>query len=395
MAMRFTSGGSLLNRDFLLLALGNFFFFFNIHSFLLLPLYIKELGGGEFHIGIIMGTMSITNVAMVPFVGDLIDRFGRKRFLLMGSFIAFLIPLSFYFTRELSPLFILLRVLQGVGFSLAFTSSAVLVFDSAPPARMGQAIGVFGITGLSTQTLAPALGEFTMARGGFPALFLVATGFGISALLVYGLVRESQAIINPQYRRNLSDLFRKREFRYIVATAIIFGGASSAIMAFLPTYVRLYGLGRVSAFFLGYTSAAIGVRLLGGNLSDRLGRRKIILPTLLLSSLSIYWLALSHTPWFIPIVGILYGGSHGLLYPSLNALAVESTERENRGKATALFSASFNAGMAVSSFAFGWIAEVLGYRPMFSIAGILGVSGFLVFLSGGRTLGGRRDANRD
>src|SRR3990167_4346332 len=72
-------------RNFALATASNFFFYCNFSSFFLLPLYIKSLGGDDAHIGYIMGSFGITSLGAIPFVTFLVDKYGRRRVILLGS----------------------------------------------------------------------------------------------------------------------------------------------------------------------------------------------------------------------------------------------------------------------------------------------------------------------
>src|SRR5690349_11743965 len=62
----------------------NFFFFLTFASFFLLPLHVRALGGSERTIGLVMGTSGLSGLASILAVGVLLDRFGRRVFLLGG-----------------------------------------------------------------------------------------------------------------------------------------------------------------------------------------------------------------------------------------------------------------------------------------------------------------------
>ncbi len=108
--------GSILNREFILVTLSGFIFFFNFHSFLLLPLRIQELGGSESDIGFIMGVAGFSTIFTTPAVGILVDRWGRKWFMALGGLIMALSTFPFAYIDTLNLLFPLLRVVHGAGF---------------------------------------------------------------------------------------------------------------------------------------------------------------------------------------------------------------------------------------------------------------------------------------
>src|SRR2546422_5863101 len=62
----------------------NFCFFLTFASFFLLPLHVRALGGTERMIGLVMGTSGLAGLVSVLAVGALLDRFGRRVFLLGG-----------------------------------------------------------------------------------------------------------------------------------------------------------------------------------------------------------------------------------------------------------------------------------------------------------------------
>ena len=63
------------------------------------------------------------------------------------------------------------------------------------------------------------------------------------------------------------------------------------------------------------------------------------------------------------------GLAHGLFYPALNALIVEGAEDDVRGKVMAVYNGAFNIGFSVGSLGLGYVAQALGYGPVFAIGG--------------------------
>ena len=92
------------------------------------------------------------------------------------------------------------------------------------------------------------------------------------------------------------------------------------VITFIPTFVHGEGLGRVTFFFTAYTASAILTRVIGAGLSDSLGRRRVVLPTLLALALSILVLALVHGVGLLVVAGAPFGAARGISYPTLHAL---------------------------------------------------------------------------
>ena len=150
--------------NFTLIIVANFFFFSNFSSFFLLPLYIKQLGGTEADIGFIMCSFGITSLGAIPFVTYLIDRYGRKPFMLFGALLMLVSSLLFLALSDLSKLIYLFRMLQGIGFAFFFTSAATSAADIVPISRRAQGLGIFGAFTILSYAIGPTLGEFILNR---------------------------------------------------------------------------------------------------------------------------------------------------------------------------------------------------------------------------------------
>jgi len=168
-------------RDFYLVTIANFVFFLNFASFFLLPLHLKSLGVSERTIGYVMGTGGFAGLCVLPFLGALLDRVSRRGFVTVGALAMALASYAYLLLRGAGGLIYVLRVIQGVSFTCAFVTASTLAIELAPASRRGEALGIFGISTLTTHAIAPALGELVARRWGFPVLFAVAGTLGLVA----------------------------------------------------------------------------------------------------------------------------------------------------------------------------------------------------------------------
>ncbi len=375
-----------LPRDFYLVTAANFVFFLNFASFFLLPLHLKALGVTERTIGYIMGTAGFAGLCVLPFLGTLLDRVGRRGFVTAGALTMALASFAYILVPGTGPVVYLLRIVQGVSFTSAFVTASTLAVELAPLERRGEALGIFGISTLTTHAVAPALGEIVARRFGFEALFAVAGSLGLCAA---ALTLRIHAPRRP--RRAASDapapgLPHAATLWLGAATMIACGMGFGAVLTFVPTFVHAIALDRVAPFFVSYTAAAVGVRLVLGGLSDRVGRRRVLLPSIVLLALSVLALGHVHSIVGLVSVGLLFGAGQGMVYPTANALMVDLSRPENLGRVQTLFSGSFSVGVAASAFIFGGVIERFGYPAMFTMAaGCIAVGGLLLW--SGRDVG--------
>ena len=162
----------LLTPGFVKLLVAQACFGYAFSNFFLLPKFlVTELGAGPAEIGQVTAWSGLFVVVFLPAMGVLVDRSGRRDFLTAGALLMAVACLAFTAVDRVGPLLYLLRAVQGIAFAMAFVAGATLAVDEAPPERLGQAMGLFGLTFLSMNAVAPAASEEIALRVGWPADF--------------------------------------------------------------------------------------------------------------------------------------------------------------------------------------------------------------------------------
>ena len=366
----------MFTKPFILAALANFLFYSNTNAYTLLPLYIHALGGREGQIGSIMAMYSVAAVLCQASVGPFLERWSRKPVIVLGVGILTVVSTAFTLTTRLGWHFYLLRFLQGAAVSLFLTSNLTLIADLAPSNRRAEAVGIFGVSGLVSIALAPAIGEMVLHAWGFRTFFAVTVLVAVGALAVC-LATAMPAMVASATSPRLGLSFW-RTFFPILTAALQFGLASSIVFVFLPPFASYVGLPRIGPFYVVYTTAAVAVRLLGGRLADRLERQQVILPSLVGLATGVLLFSVLRSTWLLVVIAAINGTSHGFLYPAASALAFDRAPRGGRGRALAAYNMASLSGAALGALGFGWMAQFVGYRVGFLMAGLLLMSGALL-----------------
>ena len=362
---------SLLTRSFVSLLLAQTSFAFGFASFFLLPKYLTtELAAGPAEIGAVMGVFGVTSVVAIPLVGALVDRLGRRRFMTAGALLMAGVALAFRAVHEVGPLLYALRMLQGVAFAMTFISSSTLVTDEAPPERLGQALGLFGVSMLSMHALAPAAAEEIAGRFGWNTVFSVASAAALACALLTRAIREPAPPPRESGRvSSFWDVARRPRSLRIAAVTALSGGAFGAMLTYSQPFALQLGRSQVRGFFVAYAGAAVAVRLGLGGAADRFGRERVSVASLTVYAAAVLAMA-GLRPGTLEPLGAVFGLAHGLFYPAFNALAVEAAGPHERGKVMALYNGAFNVGNSGATLALGFVAARLGYPAVFLLAGL-------------------------
>ncbi len=366
-------------RNFTLATAANFFFFCNFSSFFLLPIYIKDLGGNEANIGFIMGSFGITSLGAIPFVAYLVDKYGRRRFMLLGYAIMFIASLGYLFISHLSPAFYLLRFVQGISFAFSFTAAGTFVTDYIPPERRAEGLGIFSAFTIASYAIGPSLGELIIELSGFNYFFIYASLFSLIAFVLAIFTRDGGFVRSSDpYGLGFFRLIASKRYALILISNLILAGGLGAILNFVATFLRSKGLAAFY-FFLTYTIAVTAVRIFGGRISDKWGRKAIASPCLFAVAISLAAMYFVESPLSAVLISLFFSIGYGFLYPTLSALVIDKAGSHERGKAMGAFNASYSLGINFLAFPLGLIARDFGYEVMYFVTGCMVFLGFLLF----------------
>lgn len=365
--------------NFTLIIVANFFFFSNFSSFFLLPLYIKQLGGTEADIGFIMGSFGITSLGAIPFVTYLIDRYGRKPFMLFGALLMLISSLLFLALSDLSKLIYLFRMLQGIGFAFFFTSAATSAADIVPISRRAQGLGIFGAFTILSYAIGPTLGEFILNRFGFEHFFIIASSFSIIAviLILFSSITQFEKSVE-RFGLGFFRLVVSKRYSLILLTNLLLAGGLGSVLNFISAFLKEKDIG-VYNFFVVYALTVTFVRVFGGRASDVFGRKKVAAPSLIIFSISIAAIVFINSGLMAIVISFLFSFSYGMLYPVLTALVIDKARPDERGKAMGAYNACFSLGINFLAFPFGIIAKHYGFNTMYLTSAFLVLISFLIF----------------
>lgn len=380
--MRDRRGPSFWSRDFLLSLASYFFLYMSVSLFFLLPVVLEKFGPRQSRIGLIMGVHSVVAIAIRPFFGRLIDVRGGRRIALLGLFLFIFAVPFFHFVSDAGWLPFLLRALTGLGWGISMTATIAMCSDLAPVDRLAKSMGVIGVAGLVANALGPLLAEELIRRGGAGALYNAALVFLLASL---GCVLAAREFPKPECGDAAGGLKALKLVPWALAAVVgsvpVFHGAiRGAMIYFIAVFGNSIGISRIGPFFVVFSLAAILTRFRLGDLSDRFGRKTVILPAALIIGGNLFAIAQVRSFPLLMVTGFVGGLGQGLIFPALSTYIIDFLGRENKGLAISLYNSLFDVGMGLGSPLFGWISDMAGYRWMYRVAGMLLLVSTAVFM---------------
>lgn len=368
----------LYNRRFFVVFAYNFFVASNFTNNAIYPLYVKEMGGSAETVGLFMGIASLSAVVLRPLIGWMIDRYGPRLVMRIGSLAITLPSLGYLLLLQqgLTTEVWLLRLLHGFGFGAHFSAFFTHAARSAPKGRRNESIAMFGFSGMLANLTGPFFGQLIYENRGLAAFFLFVTALGLAGFLLTFVAKP----LPPESREEspslagATKLLLEPKLRLVFTLAVLLSVCYSTPQAFLGplAYERL--IGHFSIYFTGYAIAGMSVRLIGRTWGDRFGLRRVLLPGFTVYALAMVTLFYANSSLAILGGGLLAGSAHGFVFPAVNALGYSAAPKGHGGSVIALLTGMMDGGTMVATFAFGLVAERLGFAAVFPLAAVAGVS---------------------
>lgn len=359
----------ILTRDF---TLGFFarLTFQSAHQILIptLPIYLSRLGSEEAEIGILIGVFGVSSLAFRPFIGRTLLKNPEKNIMIAGTLLFALASIAFFWAQPFWP-FLMVRLIQGIGFAFFSTASFTFIANISQGAHIGQSLSYFLLAPNLSLALVPALGIFLINHFSFNLLFLVCVGLSLSSLFIANKLgrREVFPSEGPSIERGSFFCWKALPPAIISSfTHIIWG----ALTAFFPLYAINQGMANPGFFFTAIAIMLILGRALGGKILDLYSRERVILYCLTTPVISMGILAFSKTqPMFI-LVAMIWGIGHAFLMPSLMVYALDRAGSP-RGPAIGTFTAISDFGQVLGPMIMGIIIRLTSYRMMFFCLALL------------------------
>ncbi len=347
-----------------------------------------------------IAAFGIVKAATNFFAGTLSDRYGRKPILVAGWIIGVPVPLLLMWAPTWGWV-VFANVLLGINQGLTWSTTVIMKIDLAGPDKRGLAMGLneaagygaVAVTALATGWIA---GEWGLRPEPF-FLGLAYAGLGLSLSVVFvkethhhvHLEAADHAAANDDERQALTDreIFTLTSFREKSLSAASQAGLVNNLndglaWGLLPIFFAAAGLsvGRIGILAAIYPGVWGLGQLYTGALSDRIGRKPLIVTGMLTQAAAIAWMAAMHSFWPWALGAAALGAGTAMVYPTLLATIGDVAHPTWRARSVGIYRLWRDAGFAVGALLAGLIADLISIQAaIYAVAALTAISGAVVF----------------
>ena len=380
------------------IALGLTSFFTDVSSEMLvpvMPLFVTAtLGASVASLGLIEGVAECTSSALRLVAGRLSDRIGRRKpFLIVGYGLSGVCKTSMALVRSW-PGMLGLRFGDRVGKALRNPPRDALIADSTPDADIGRAFGLHRAMDTFGAALGPLVSWWLLARWsalgaeGYRRIFLVSAIPAACALLVLmRMVRAPRLAVVPRAAGAPGDAHLGgghaplgAPFKRFVAADVLFQlGNSSTAFLLLRAQGSGFSASGVALLYLVYNLVSAALSLPFGGLSDRLGRRGLLLTGYLLYALSYGAAAFAPTRAGAVTAFVVLAVHSALMEGQSRSLIADLVPRERRATAFGTYHAAVGAALLPASIVAGLLWQRVGPQAPFALGATMALAAAIAF----------------
>lgn len=338
-------------KNFWILSCAMFLFMTSFN--LILPelnTFITELGGGN-QKGLIITLFTISAAISRPFSGKLSDTIGRKKVMIIGIIVCFVVSLLYPLSFSIW-FFLILRFLHGFSAGFLPTGATALVTDILPKESRGRGMGIWGTFISLGIGVGQSMGDWLFRLYGMDNLFIFAAIISLVAALLIAYVKETLEVQQKFKLHHLSikvqDVF---EPSVLPAAFVMFltASCSGIIFVLTPDISDYLDINNKGWFFGIYVISTIVIRLFTSSLSDKIGRRKTLLIGVVLLIASMFLIGTAHNLSAYTTAAVLFGVATGITSPTLFAWTADLSHKDRRGVGSGTMFIALELGIMLGS----------------------------------------------
>lgn len=355
----------------------------------LIPLYLTAaFGATPALVGIIEGIAESIASLLKVFSGYISDRFQRKKSIaFLGYSTGVIYKIALLFANSWAGILVA-RVIDRFGKGIRTAPRDVMVSESSDKNNMGKSFGIHKMLDMAGSAIGILL-SFILIKSigddGYKTVFIVSIIPIVIALVLFAFVKEKKTeraeIQREHFWKNISKLDGNLKLYLAVTFLFTLGNSSNSFLL-----LRAYDIGFSSSdtillyFIYNITASALAIPC--GKLSDKFGRKGLLISGYLTFSLVYFGFAFCNSKWLMILIFMIYGVYTAMTAGVERAFIAEIAPKSLKGTMLGLHSTLAGIALLPASMIAGFLWDGIGAYAPFVFGGIMSFASAIILLFG-------------
>lgn len=343
-----------------------------------LPQFARSFDVSVAAASVVVSAFAFFRLVFAPAGGVLVDRLGERWVYMTGLLVVAVSTLATGLAQSYWQLLVF-RGLGGLGSTMFTISAMALLVRISPPEARGRISGLYATAFLVGNIGGPVLGGLLAGFGTrvpffvYAASLLVATAV-VAVFLRGGRRRAPDDPTSTQPVLELSEALRDSGYRAALVSSFVNGWTSFGVrVAIIPLFAAATfdaGAGIAGTALASFAVGTASVVAAAGRLSDRFGRRPLVIAGLLVSGSATFVLGWCDTVPLLVATSVVAGMGAGVLNPAQQAAVADVVGADRAGgKVLATFQMASDSGAILGPIVVGLAVDRFGYTVGFALSG--------------------------
>ncbi len=349
----------------------------------LIPEFLISIGVKKAIIGIIEGIAESTASLFRPVFGRLSDKLKKRKLFIYLGYGLSTISKPFLFFANSWPTVLVIKFFERVGKASRTPARDALISTSVSTSKKGKAFGFHRAMDRIGAIGGPMIAMLILFffNNNVRLVFLLSVVPAIIAIFFIKFVRETAAGKGDTADTKQRSTLRNTPFILFLVSNIVFNlGNSSNVFLILKAREAGLAIFLIPVIWIVYNIFCSLSSPLFGTLSDKVGRKPVIITSFIYYSIIYFLFALSDSLWSVWVLFGAYGIYYGLSEGIFRAYIADLVSSDQRATAYGLFNTGIGLALLPASIIMGTIWDIYGSRWAFITSALFSLLGFLIFL---------------
>ena len=361
------------------IALGTVSFLTDVASemmYPLLPVFLASvLGASASFIGVIEGAAESVAALLKLASGWWSDRVQSRKGLVLAGYVIASVIRPFTAATHTAAQVLGIRVTDRIGKGIRSTPRDALIAESVDPSIRGRAFGFHAAADNAGAVVGPLVAFGVLYEWHTPlrtVFWLTAVPGALAVLVLWVFVRDVPHPVAHSDRPHMFGADLPSRFWGYLAVVFTFtlGNSTDAFLLLRASQLGVpIALAPVLWALLNFIKSTTGTH--GGGLSDRIGRKPLIIGGWLLYAAVYLAFGLAHSAWQAWVLFAVYGVYYGMTEGTEKAMVVDMVPSQRKGTALGWYNLAIGIGALPASLIFGAVWDRAGAPAAFALGAAL------------------------